>query len=125
MIMCVLTLDQKSPKDTGSDGDNFKIATFLCQIKNEEVVYTLLWHKQGKDLVKSVSKAVANVAVAAQWLQTNTKRANQQDRFCVLGPNCCRIKEKVCPLAPLVIAEIGTAIYILLSEGQRVAFASL
>jgi hypothetical protein len=44
MIMCVLTLDQKSPKDRGSDGDNFKIAAFLCHIKDEEMVYTLLWH---------------------------------------------------------------------------------
>jgi hypothetical protein len=75
--------------------------------------------------VKSVSKAVANVVVAAQWLRANTKKAISKDKFRVLGPNCSHIQKEVRPLAPFVIAEIGAVAYILLSKGQRVAFASL
>jgi hypothetical protein len=120
MIMCVLTLDQKKSQDKKkldkkSDGDSFKIAAFLCwqeltgNNKNKNVFSALLWRKQGTNVVKSASKAVANVAVAAMWLQENSGKPIPQDTFCVMGPNCSRIKDKVCLqlLLGIVVAVVS------------------
>jgi hypothetical protein len=106
MMLSIVTLDKQSGV--------FKIALFLCWRKvsrkipapaDDDIIpkfyVALLWRKQSDDAntihqkQEALVNALANTLVTALWLQSKWTVDVDPNAYSVLGPNCCKIKDKV------------------------------